>query len=153
MMHEYTTTIFGETRSVPFRFLHRPMMHEYTTTVEPCKISRREARSIGTPGLAPTIAFASCHRATWRDTDGLPGIFRARQQRSGYDQTLAYYDEAGKSPGKVDKVIEELGAGDCPSWFSFPGGHTYPPVARRLSFAWFDRWLGHEPAFPIPGTT
>jgi len=32
--------------------------------------------------------------------------------------------------------------------FSFPGPHNYPPVAKRHSFNWFDRWLGHVPAVP-----
>jgi hypothetical protein len=41
--------------------------------------------------------------------------------------------------------LSQLGAGDCFSWFSFPGGHSFPPVARALTFAWFDRWLGHVP--------
>ena len=40
---------------------------------------------------------------------------------------------------------KQTGAEDCFSWFSFPGGHNYPPVAQAYSFAWFDRWLGHTP--------
>jgi hypothetical protein len=38
-------------------------------------------------------------------------------------------------------MLQQLSAGDCFSWFSFPGGHGYPPVAQQYSFAWFDRWL------------
>lgn len=30
--------------------------------------------------------------------------------------------------------------------FTYPGAHNYPPVAKRFSFAWLDRWLGHRPA-------
>lgn len=32
--------------------------------------------------------------------------------------------------------------------FTYPGGHNYPPVAKRHSFNWFDRWLRHTPAVP-----
>ncbi len=39
-------------------------------------------------------------------------------------------------------------AGDALTLFTYPGGHNYPPVAKRLSFAWLDRWLGHTPAVP-----
>jgi len=41
-----------------------------------------------------------------------------------------------------------LGAGDRIGLFSYPGGHNYPPVAKRHSFNWLDRWLGHVPAVP-----
>lgn len=47
-------------------------------------------------------------------------------------------------PSKIVHDFSELGAGDCFSWFSFPGGHGFPGVTRRLTFAWFDRWLGAD---------
>ena len=66
-----------------------------------------------------------------------------RKERLGWDKTLEYYGtEYGMGPEKVEGMIEELGAGDAFSWFSFPGGHGWPGVAQRNSFAWFDRWLG-----------
>jgi dienelactone hydrolase len=82
----------------------------------------------------------------WRDAKGLPSAVAARQERRGYDKTLAYYEFNNKiTAEKMPGMLAQLGAGDCFSWFSFPGGHAYPPVARQLSFAWFDRWLGHVP--------
>jgi hypothetical protein len=44
-------------------------------------------------------------------------------------------------PERMPGMLSDLGAADCFSWFSFPGGHGYPGVARRLTFAWYDRWL------------
>ncbi len=41
-----------------------------------------------------------------------------------------------------------LGAGDRIGLFSYPGGHNYPPTAKRFSFAWLDRWMNHTPAVP-----
>jgi len=79
----------------------------------------------------------------WRDTDGLPSVLKARQQRLGYDLTLEYYETQHQmKPDKIERQFSEFGAGDCFSWFSFPGGHAFPGVTRRLTFAWFDRWLG-----------
>ena len=46
------------------------------------------------------------------------------------------------------EVYRELGAADHISTFSYPGKHSYPPVAKRNSFTWFDRWLNHTPAVP-----
>lgn len=82
----------------------------------------------------------------WRDVKGLPSALAARQERPGYKETLKYYKtQHGIAPERIPRMLSELGAGDCFSWFSFPGGHGYPPVARRLTFAWYDRWLGHVP--------
>jgi hypothetical protein len=79
----------------------------------------------------------------WRDAEGLPSALKARQQRIGYAETLEYYETQHKmKPERMPGMLSELGAGDCFSWFSFPGGHSYPGVARRLTFAWYDRWLG-----------
>lgn len=79
----------------------------------------------------------------WRDTEGFPSVVAARQERLGYDETLSYYETQHRvSPQRMRGIMTELGAADCFSWFSFPGGHSYPGVARRLTFAWFDRWLG-----------
>jgi dienelactone hydrolase len=83
----------------------------------------------------------------WKDTEGLPSVVQARQERAGYDKTLEYYDFNYEIPAeKMPGMLAKIGAGDCFSWFSFPGGHSYPPMAQQLSFAWFDRWLGHTPA-------
>lgn len=79
----------------------------------------------------------------WRDTEGLPSAVEARQKRIGYAETLEYYETQHKmKPERMPGMLSELGAGDCFSWFSFPGGHSYPGVARRHTFAWYDRWLG-----------
>lgn len=81
--------------------------------------------------------------ANWKDAEGLPSAIGMRKERLGWDKTLEYYGtEYGMGPEKVEGMIEELGAGDAFSWFSFPGGHGWPGVAQRNSFAWFDRWLG-----------
>ena len=79
----------------------------------------------------------------WRDAEGLPSVLNARQERLGYAETLEYYEtQHNIKPSKIAQQFSEFGAGDCFSWFSFPGGHGLPGVARRMSFAWFDRWLG-----------
>jgi dienelactone hydrolase len=83
----------------------------------------------------------------WQDVEGLPSVVDARQQRRGYDKTLDYYGfNYNIKPQAMPGMLKQLGAGDCLSWFSFPGGHSFPPVAQQFTFAWFDRWLGHEPA-------
>jgi hypothetical protein len=46
------------------------------------------------------------------------------------------------------EAYRALGAGDRLSLFSYPGPHNYPPVAKRHSFNWLDRWLDHTPAIP-----
>jgi hypothetical protein len=80
----------------------------------------------------------------WQDAEGLPSAVRARQERLGYDKTLEYYGFHYRiTPDRMPGMLRQIGAGDCFSWFSFPGGHSYPPVAQQFSFAWFDRWLGH----------
>jgi len=85
----------------------------------------------------------------WQDTEGLPSVVDARRERLGYDKTLEYYGFSYHiKPQTIPKHLAQIGAGDCFSWFSFPGGHSYPPVAQQFSFAWFDRWLGHQPPTP-----
>jgi dienelactone hydrolase len=49
---------------------------------------------------------------------------------------------------RAQGVYHALGAGDKIGMFSFPGGHNFPPVAKRFGFAWLDRWLNHTPAVP-----
>lgn len=97
--------------------------------------------------IVPKCAAALEVYANWQDAAGLPSALAARQQRAGYDRTAEYYEFHHKvSPARLPGMLAQVGAGDCLSWFSFPGGHSYPPVAQQLSFAWFDRWLGHDPA-------
>lgn len=70
-------------------------------------------------------------------------VLEARKQRLGIEATYDYYQTQHKqSPSKVDGIVEKLGPADGLSWFSFPGGHGLPGVARRATFAWYDRWLG-----------
>lgn len=79
----------------------------------------------------------------WRDSPGLPSVLKARQERLGYAETLEYYEtQHNIGAENIERQFSEAGAGDCFSWFSFPGGHGLPGVARRMSMAWFDRWLG-----------
>lgn len=81
----------------------------------------------------------------WRDSEGLPSVIEARQARQSHAQTLSYYKErSGISPQLMETQLRQIGAGDCIGWFSFPGGHSYPPVARQYSFAWLDRWLDRD---------
>ena len=82
----------------------------------------------------------------WQDAPGLPSVVEARKERTGYDKTLAYYEfNYGHKAEKIPGMLKQINAGDCFSWFSFPGGHNFPTVAQNYTFAWFDRWLGHEP--------
>eukprot|EP00913_Durusdinium_trenchii_P008905 g8371.t1 len=63
----------------------------------------------------------------WRDTAGLPSVLKARQERLGYAETLKYYEtQHGMKASKIERDFQQLGAGDCFSWFSFPGGHAFP---------------------------
>lgn len=96
--------------------------------------------------LMPKCLAAAKVYAEWRDADGLPSVVEARKARLGYDRTLAYYGFHNRiSEERIPDMLSQIGAGDCFSWFSFTGGHSYPPVARRHTFAWLDRWLGHVP--------
>lgn len=81
----------------------------------------------------------------WKDTDGLPSVMEARMKRKSYAASLNYYKERYDfSAEKVTREIRGIGAGDCFSWFSYPGGHSFPPVARTLTYAWLDRWLDRD---------
>lgn len=81
----------------------------------------------------------------WRDANGLPSAVESRQARDSYDKTLSYYKERSDiSPALMESQLRQIGAGDCFGWFSYPGGHSYPPVARQYSFAWLDRWLDRD---------
>jgi hypothetical protein len=63
-------------------------------------------------------------------------------------------EEEFEEQGTVERVLRAqqvyhgLGTGDRLGMFSFPGGHNFPPEAKRFGFAWLDRWLGHTPAVP-----
>lgn len=94
--------------------------------------------------IFPKCLEASKVYINWKDAEGLPSVVQARQERDGYDKTLEYYGfNYNLTPEKMPGMLAQIGAGDAFSWFSFPGGHSYPPVAQAFSFAWFDRWLGH----------
>jgi len=81
----------------------------------------------------------------WRDVEGLPSVLEARKARRSYQKTLSYYKERSDiSPNKMESELESIGAGDCFAWFTYPGGHSYPPVARQYSLAWLDRWLDRD---------
>jgi dienelactone hydrolase len=81
----------------------------------------------------------------WRDVEGLPSVLEARKARRSYQSTLSYYKERSNiSPKKMEAELESIGAGDCFAWFTYPGGHSYPPVVRQFSMAWLDRWLDRD---------
>jgi dienelactone hydrolase len=81
----------------------------------------------------------------WVDADGLPSVLAARRNRRSYAKTLSYYKERYDiSPEKMETELRSIGAGDCFGWFSYPGGHSYPPLVRQYSLAWLDRWLDRD---------
>jgi hypothetical protein len=94
--------------------------------------------------LDKCLAVAKVYR-DWRDYKGLPSVGDARRERRSYEKTLSYYKERYDiSPDQMKTELRRIGAGDCFGWFSYPGGHSYPPVARQYSFAWLDRWLDRD---------
>jgi len=94
--------------------------------------------------LEKCLSVARVYR-DWRDAEGLPSAVEARLARRSHEQTLSYYEERSDiSPELMRSQLARLGAGDCFGWFSYPGGHSYPPVARHYSFAWLDRWLDRD---------
>ena len=94
--------------------------------------------------LGKCLKVAQVYR-DWRDVNGLPSVLEARKARRSHQKTLSYYKERyDLSPEKVESDLKSLGAGDCFAWFSYPGGHSYPPVARQFSLAWLDRWLDRD---------
>lgn len=100
----------------------------------------------GTENLLPKCLEVAKVYLDWKDAPGLPSVVQARQERPSYAQTRAYYEFHNKIDAKkLAADLEKIGAGDCFSWFSFPGGHSFPETARRFTFAWFDRWLGFDP--------
>ncbi|MBK8036117.1 MAG: prolyl oligopeptidase family serine peptidase [Verrucomicrobiaceae bacterium] len=91
--------------------------------------------------------------AQWQDVknSGLPSPLAARRIRRGHAETQSYYTQNnGYSPKGIDSYLSSLRAGDCFSWFSFPGGHSYPFSAQMVTTGWFSRWLGLHPAAPVP---
>ncbi len=89
----------------------------------------------------------------WHDVEnsGLPSPLQARRERTGYQETVDYYVRNNEyAPEGVDLYLKSLKAGDCFSWFSFPGGHSYPPAAQLLTAGWFGRWLGLSRPAPVP---
>ena len=94
--------------------------------------------------LDKCLAVSRVYR-DWVDAEGLPSVLAARRERRSYAQTLSYYKERYDiSPEKMESELQSIGAGDCFGWFSYPGGHSYPPVVRQFSFAWLDRWLDRD---------
>lgn len=91
--------------------------------------------------LGKCLAVAQVYY-NWRDVEGLPSVIEARKQRRSHQKTLSYYKErSGISPKQMETQLRRIGAGDCFTWFSYPGGHSFPPVVREFTFAWLDRWL------------
>ncbi len=91
--------------------------------------------------------------AQWQDVkgSGLPSPLQLRKDRRGYAETQAYYVNNNKYPLKtIDSYLGSLKAGDCFSWFSFPGGHSYPFSAQMVTTGWFGRWMGLYEAAPVP---
>ena len=89
----------------------------------------------------------------WKDVkgSGLPSPLEARKERRGYAETQQYYVNNNEySPKAIDSYLNTLSASDCFSWFSFPGGHSYPFSAQMVTTGWFGRWLGLYEAAPVP---
>lgn len=63
------------------------------------------------------------------------------------ENEMKQHDTIAKA-AQAAEVYRQHGAGDRITLFSYPGGHNYPPVAKRHSFNWLDRWFGHTPALP-----
>lgn len=57
-------------------------------------------------------------------------------------------DDTVEKAARAAEAYRTLGAGEKIGLFNYPGDHNYPPVAKRYSFAWLDRWFGHTPATP-----
>lgn len=94
--------------------------------------------------LDKCLAVAQVYRE-WRDVDGLPSVMDARRGRQSYEKTLSYYKERSDiSPEQMETQLRRIGAGDCFTWFSYPGGHSFPPVVRAYTLAWLDRWLDRD---------
>ncbi|MCP4642440.1 MAG: prolyl oligopeptidase family serine peptidase [bacterium] len=70
-----------------------------------------------------------------------PLLVQCSEGEAERDDTCAKTSLAGA-------VYRAQNAGDRLGLFTFPGKHNYPPVAKRYSFAWLDRWLRHTPAVP-----
>lgn len=78
--------------------------------------------------------------AQWRDVknSGPPSPRAARRNRTSYAQTHDYYvNNNGYSPKAIDSYLKSLGAGDWFSWFSLPGGHSYPFSAQMVTTGCF----------------
>ncbi|MEN3940293.1 alpha/beta hydrolase family protein [Prosthecobacter sp. SYSU 5D2] len=94
--------------------------------------------------LDKCLSVAKVYR-DWKDAPGLPSVMEARRNLKSYAKTLSYYKERYDiSPEQMEKDLRKIGAGDCFGWFSYPGGHSFPPVARQYTFAWLDRWLDKD---------
>jgi dienelactone hydrolase len=94
--------------------------------------------------LDKCLSVARVYR-DWEDAEGLPSVLEARKSRRSYERTLSYYKERSDiSPALMERHLRPLGAGDCFGWFSYPGGHSFPPVVRHYAFAWLDRWLDRD---------
>lgn len=103
--------------------------------------------------ILPKIMEAMQVYYKWEDDpkSGLPSALDSRRQRRGYQETVDYYVNNNQYSEKaIDAYLDTLKAGDCFSWFTFPGGHSYPFSAQLLTSGWFGRWLGLYPAAPVP---
>lgn len=97
--------------------------------------------------ILPKVRKAQQVYLEWQDAEGLPSVAAARRTRRGYDRTVDYYAHHNLiPPGRIPTQLERVSAGDCFSWFSFPGGHSLPKAAQLVSYGWFDRWLGFLPS-------
>ncbi len=95
--------------------------------------------------LDKCLSVAQVYR-DWKDHPDLPSVIDARRRRQSHAATLSYYKERYDiDPKQMETELRRIGAGDCFGWFSYPGGHSYPPIARQYSFAWLDRWLDRQP--------
>ncbi len=98
------------------------------------------------PQFAPYIK--SPDKPTPCDFDGLMMLCAPRPLM--IQASEGEFDEQGTVERvlRAQEVYHALGAGERLGMFSFPGGHNFPPGAKRFGFAWLDRWFGHTPAIP-----
>ena len=82
------------------------------------------------------------------DFDGLMTLCAPRPLLLMQTESEFKRDDTATKAARAAETYRFLDAGDRITTFTYPGEHNYPPVAKRFSFAWLDRWFHHTPAVP-----